>query len=266
MPKTLVPSGYDTLTGQFVSYETGDSLDVSLAISDITGLSTALAGKLDLSGGTMTGNLTFSTGTAIRTNTAATNTLLFQAYNTTGASYTTFATLTAGTTPTFDLSDSTTKAGQYIYRASGTDVPVSDGGTGVSSLTAYAPLFGGTTSTGSVQSGTVGTAGHVLTSNGAGAIATFKNPTILPYTAKTAAYTATDNDYVIDCTTGAFAVTLPTAVGRTGKVFVIKRTGTGLITVVPNGSELIDGSTGVSINVRYTAITVQSTGTGWIII
>lgn len=146
------------------------------------------------------------------------------------------------------------------------NVAVEDSGTGVSSLTAYAPVFGGTTSTAPVQSGTVGIAGYVLTSNGTGQLPTFQNPTILPYTAKTAAYTATDSDYVIDCTSGVFAVTLPTAVGRTGKVFIIKRTSTGLITIVPNGSELIDGSTGVSLDIRYSSITVQSTGTGWIII
>jgi hypothetical protein len=35
-------------------------------------------------------------------------------------------------------------------------------------------VFGGTTSTGAVQSGTVGTAGQVLTSNGAGALPTFQ--------------------------------------------------------------------------------------------
>lgn len=51
---------------------------------------------------------------------------------------------------------------------------VPHGGTGVGTLTAYAPLFGGTTSTDPVQSGTVGTAGQVLTSNGAGALPTFQ--------------------------------------------------------------------------------------------
>lgn len=55
-----------------------------------------------------------------------------------------------------------------------TGLPVAGGGTGVASLTAYAPVFGGTTSTGAVQSGTVGTAGQVLTSNGAGALPTFQ--------------------------------------------------------------------------------------------
>lgn len=55
-------------------------------------------------------------------------------------------------------------------------VTVAQGGTGVATLTAYAPVFGGTTGTGAVQSGTVGTSGQVLTSNGAGALPTFQAP------------------------------------------------------------------------------------------
>lgn len=67
-----------------------------------------------------------------------------------------------------------TGSGTLAISYSGTALPVANGGTGDTSLTAYAPLFGGTTTTGPVQSGTVGTSGHVLTSNGAGAIATFQ--------------------------------------------------------------------------------------------
>lgn len=71
-----------------------------------------------------------------------------------------------------------TVEGNQLYRAGGTDVPVSDGGTGVSALTAYAVICGGTTSTGAVQCiAGVGTAGQVLTSNGAGALPTFQTPT-----------------------------------------------------------------------------------------
>lgn len=51
---------------------------------------------------------------------------------------------------------------------------VQQGGTGVGSFTAYAPIFGGTTSTGNLQSGTVGSSGQLLTSNGAGALPTFQ--------------------------------------------------------------------------------------------
>jgi len=54
-------------------------------------------------------------------------------------------------------------------------LPVAQGGTGLTSTTAYAVLCGGTTSTGNLQSiAGVGTSGQVLTSNGAGALPTFQ--------------------------------------------------------------------------------------------
>ena len=53
--------------------------------------------------------------------------------------------------------------------------PVVEGGTGDSSFTAYAVVTGGTTSTAALQSiASVGTAGQLLTSNGAGALPTFQ--------------------------------------------------------------------------------------------
>jgi len=65
--------------------------------------------------------------------------------------------------------------GAAAYPIYGTAV-VAGGGTGVTSLTAYAVVCGGTTTTGPVQSiSSVGTAGQVLTSNGAGALPTFQN-------------------------------------------------------------------------------------------
>lgn len=57
-----------------------------------------------------------------------------------------------------------------------TDVPVTDWGTWVSSLTAFAPVFWGTTSTSPVQSGVVWTTWDVLTSNWAWALPTFQTP------------------------------------------------------------------------------------------
>lgn len=80
-------------------------------------------------------SITMNTGGSLRTST--TSTLLLQAYDVDGASYTTFATLTAGNTPTMDLSAAVTIGGQYIYRIGGTDVSLADGGTGAS-LTAPA--------------------------------------------------------------------------------------------------------------------------------
>lgn len=64
------------------------------------------------------------------------------------------------------------------YAPGSTDVAVADGWTGVSSLTAYAPIFWGTTSTNPVQSGTVGSAWEVLTSNWPSALPTFQSNTV----------------------------------------------------------------------------------------
>jgi len=63
-----------------------------------------------------------------------------------------------------------------------TDLAVADGGTGVSSATAYAVLCGGTTSTGAFQSvAGVGSSGQVLTSNGAGALPSFQTINVQPF-------------------------------------------------------------------------------------
>jgi len=102
----------------------------------------------------------FAAGGRIGTATGAGNTLLLQAYDVDGAAYTTFATLTANNTPTMDLDDAVTKAGQYIYRASGTDVAVADGGTGASSLTDHGVLVG--SGTAAITALAVGTNGQVL--------------------------------------------------------------------------------------------------------
>lgn len=77
-------------------------------------------------------NLTIKTAGAVRTSTSSGNTLLLQAYDVDGTSYTTFATLTAGNTPTMDIATTVTIGGQYIYRVGGTDVSLADGGTGAS--------------------------------------------------------------------------------------------------------------------------------------
>lgn len=96
------------------------------------------------------------------------NTVEAGRFNTSG-NFSVVGTLSAGSGPT-TLTDSVGK----ILSASLNTVAVGQGGTGDTTLTAYAPLFGGTTATAPVQSGTVGTSGQVLTSNGAGALPTFQ--------------------------------------------------------------------------------------------
>ena len=87
---------------------------------------------------------------------------------------------------------------------------------------------------------------------------------------ETAAFTAavTKDIYLCDATSAAFTVTLPTAVGNKGKVFVFKKTDSTLnkITLDPNGSETIDGKTTVKLCTQYELFKIVSDGSNWQII
>lgn len=78
-------------------------------------------------------NITLSNGGSLRTGLTAGNTLLLQARDTDGNFYETFATLTAGTTPTFDLGAGTTIGGKALL--SGTYTPTRTNVTNITSST-----------------------------------------------------------------------------------------------------------------------------------
>jgi hypothetical protein len=86
------------------------------------------------------------------------------------------------------------------------------------------------------------------------------------YVAKTGAYTATNADYVIDCTSGSFTVTLYAASGNAGRILIVKNSGAGSITLDGNASETIDGNTTLSLLVQYDAVQIMCDGTNWKII
>ena len=71
----------------------------------------------------------------------------------------------------------TPAAGAFTTLSATTAIPVTSGGTGIATTTAYSVVFAGTTATGAFQAAAgPGTATHVLTSNGAGALPTFQAP------------------------------------------------------------------------------------------
>lgn len=89
---------------------------------------------------------------------------------------------------------------------------------------------------------------------------------ISKYVAKTGAYTLTSDDLTVDCTSGTFTVTLPTAVGISGRIYHIVNSGTGTITVATTSSQTISGSSTNILNTQNSHIAVMSTGANWIII
>jgi len=84
---------------------------------------------------------------------------------------------------------------------------------------------------------------------------------------KTSTYTATDDDDVIlcDATSGVFTIDLPTAVGRSGKSYVIKKIDStaNAITVDGDSGETIDGATTSSLSSQWDYLTIVSDGTNW---
>ena len=82
---------------------------------------------------------------------------------------------------------------------------------------------------------------------------------------KTGAYTLTSDDVVV-LANGTFTLTLPTAVGISGKMYDIKNIGTGTVTVDGDGTETIDDGLTAVMSVRYEAITIISDGSNWNII
>ena len=72
---------------------------------------------------------------------------------------------------------------------------------------------------------------------------------------------------VLGTLAGNQTFTLPTAVGITGRLYTIKKTGSsGTLTIEGDGTETIDGSLNFAISTQYQSITVQSDNANWWII
>jgi len=136
-----------------------------------------------------TGNVLLAAGGALQTSTTATNTLLIQAYDTDGTAYTTFVTLTAGTTPTMDLSSAVTIGGNAILDSTwtgstsvttlgtigtgtwnATTIATTVGGTGLTSYTLGDILYASAANTLAALAGNTTTTKQFLSQTGTGAV------------------------------------------------------------------------------------------------
>ena len=96
------------------------------------------------------------------------------------------------------------------------------------------------------------------------------NGQILAIATKSAAYTALVSDEIIigDASSAAFTITLPTAVGKNGQTYTIKRINSvaNVVTVGTTSSQTIDGAATYALSAQYKYVKVVSDGSNWIIV
>jgi hypothetical protein len=150
--------------------------DVGTAVTYLTSLTLGSAlgvasGGTGLTSGTSGGIPYFSSTSAMTSSAAlAANALVIG-----GGAGVAPATTTTGTGVVTAIGNNTNAANGLAVLGAGGALAAAQGGTGLTTTTAYSVVFTGTTATGNFQaSAGPGTAGHVLTSNGAGALPTFQ--------------------------------------------------------------------------------------------
>lgn len=93
-------------------------------------------------------------------------------------------------------------------------------------------------------------------------------PTIYPIVTQSTTYSILPSDYMVkgDTTSAAFTVTLPTAVGVSGKAYIIKNVGTKVLSLATTSAQTIDGATTYGLRLQYTSVTIVSDGSNWLIV
>ena len=150
---------------------------------------------------------------------------------------------------------------------SATDVQNALAGLDTAKANLASPTFSGTPS---LPTGTTATTQSVGDSSTKLATTAFVANTVaayaVAYVAKTGAYNIATTDYVVECTSGTFTVTLPTAAGVAGKQYTINNSGTGVITIATTSSQLINANlSGTLLLSQWNSLSVTSNGTNWII-
>jgi hypothetical protein len=144
-------------------------------------------------------------------------------------------------------------------------LPVANGGTGATTLTANNVILGNGTSAPLFVA--PGTSGNVLTSNGttwASVAAAGGSEIVRVARTSNTALTPTNKSNLIDITSGTFTQTFNAAATLgSGWFCYIRNSGTGDITLDPNGSETIDGLTTFIMYPGETRL-IQCSGTNFI--
>jgi hypothetical protein len=86
------------------------------------------------------------------------------------------------------------------------------------------------------------------------------------YVAKTANYTTTADDHLVNVTANSIDITLETAVGCAGRVHEIFNSGSGTVTMKTTSAQTISGSASGALTLaQWKSMTVKSDGANWLI-
>lgn len=93
------------------------------------------------------------------------------------------------------------------------------------------------------------------------------NEAVTSYSTTQTLAITTDQFVKLSASGGAFTVTLPTASGNTGYIFILQKTDSTFnqITIDGNGSETINGNLTRKLSTQYETLKIISDGTNWLI-
>ncbi len=229
----------------------GSNTGDQTTVSGNAGTATALQNARTIGGVSFDGtaNITVATATGGFTVSGGNLALTTNSITMTGSLASTGARVTKGWFTDIESTNAPTVGGSAVYYAGGTDVAVADGGTGKSSWTQYLIPYADTTT--SFSQIAIGTAGQVLTSNGAGAAPTFQAAAGGGITVGTTTITSGTNTRILYNNSGVVGEYTLTG---TGTVVVMQNTPT-LTTPVING---VSTGTGVSNTATVSTLALRN--------
>lgn len=83
-------------------------------------------------------------------------------------------------------------------------------------------------------------------------------------TVSVATDTLLDDTHALVLVSATATISLPTAVGIAGRLYNVVRTGTGLVTILPNSTETISGDTPLVLTSQWDSVVFVSDGANWV--
>jgi hypothetical protein len=109
------------------------------------------------------------------------------------------------------------------------------------------------------------TGGQISATSSGASRAIYSTETSFPLTISAPASSVIKRKYYLNNGASAATVNLPAVAGCDGLEIVLKKLGSGTVTVDASGSETIDGSLTLTLSQQYASVTLTATSSGWYI-